>query len=77
VFTAHQLKTWITTNRTMYGKLRKDSAKSGQAAQTMTPNQRWLLKAFAFLEPHMKVAKKKTYHLRQVGISIDEHVVYY
>ena len=44
------LKKWITTKRTQYGKLRKGK-KSGSGSPNYTENDRFILKNFAFLDP--------------------------
>jgi len=46
-----QLKTWIESQRTRYGKL--TSMKSGQGAMKLTERDEWITTAWQFLKDHI------------------------
>lgn len=52
------LKTWYSSMRTRYGKLRK--TKSGDADKERTERDEWVIKNFDFLHPHIYEVQKKT-----------------
>lgn len=66
---------WFRSVRTMYGRLLKKT-KSGQAKQTMTERQTWLLRSFSFLDSHLRV-QGETRQLGEVSIVIKDILLYY
>ena len=63
VLSGAQLWTWFRSMRTVYGKLRKQTLKSGAAAKKLTARQQWTLASFSFLHSHA-VVRTET---RQLG----------
>ena len=57
--TGDQLKRWIHTKRTKYGRLTKKGQKSGSAATQLTALDKWTLDLFQFMAPHI-VRQKDT-----------------
>ena len=51
--TAAQLKTWMESMRTAYGKLRK-GPQPGSAKKALTYKDKWILDNFNFLAPHIR-----------------------
>ena len=51
--TAVQLKTWMDSMRTAYGKLRK-GPQPGSAKRALTYKDKWILDNFNFLAPHIR-----------------------
>ena len=51
--TAVQLKTWMESMRTAYGKLRK-GPQPGSAKRALTYKDKWILDNFNFLSPHIR-----------------------
>lgn len=65
--TAVQLEQWLTTIRTRFGRLSKE--KSGQGAVRLTDREKWILRTFHFLKPHItRQRKPRTLGLSQVCI---------
>lgn len=52
------LKTWYRSIRTRYTRL--VHTKSGEAAAELTERDRWILRSFAWVKPHVAEVKKKT-----------------
>ena len=52
------LKTWYTSLRTRYGRLRKFC--SGQEPPEMTERDLWIIRSFEFLKPHIVEVPKRT-----------------
>ena len=52
------LKTWYTSLRTRFGRLKKK--KSGDGDPEMTEREEWILRHFEFLRPYMYEVKKRT-----------------
>lgn len=52
------LKTWYTSLRTRYGRLRKFN--SGQEAPDLTERDLWILRSFEFLKNHIIEVPKRT-----------------
>ena len=51
--TKDDLARWIHTKRTRYGKLTRKVEKSGIGQVTLTSLDKWILKLFAFMAPHI------------------------
>ncbi|XP_078318766.1 uncharacterized protein LOC144620814 [Crassostrea virginica] len=56
--TVLMLKTWYSSMRTRYGRLKKN--KSGDGDKEMTERDVWVIKNFEFLHPHIHEVQKKT-----------------
>ena len=52
------LKTWYTSLRTRYGRLRKKVSGSGDPE--MTERDEWIVRTFGFLRPHIYEVQKRT-----------------
>lgn len=52
------LKTWYSSLRTRFGRLRKFS--SGQGPPEMTERDLWIIRSFEFLKPHIIEVPKRT-----------------
>ena len=61
-----ELEKWIHTKRTRFGKLTK-MAKSGTGATSLTQLDKWILKLFQFLGPHIvRQRETKTFEIGKV-----------
>ena len=52
--TLEQMKKWLHTRRTQYGRITKKMEKSGAARPELTSHKRWILNTYHFLQRHIK-----------------------
>jgi hypothetical protein len=55
---ADVIKTWYSSIRTRYGRLKK--TRSGAPDEELTERDSWILREFGFLQPHFIEVKKRT-----------------
>ena len=51
--TGEELTRWFNTRRTQYGRITKKISPSGAGAPHLTELEKWILKLFAFMQPHI------------------------
>ena len=51
--TGEELTRWFNTRRTQYGRITKKIGPSGSGAPHLTELEKWILKLFAFMQPHI------------------------
>ncbi|XP_013857716.1 uncharacterized protein LOC106513442 isoform X2 [Austrofundulus limnaeus] len=64
------LKTWYTSLRTRYGRLKKLCA--GQESPELTERDFWILGCFEFLRPHIIEIQRRRRRKEKVGVSVDD-----
>ena len=58
--TGEEVRRWVHSRRTQYGRLTKRLDKSGSGKPNLSENDRWLLRMFKFFKPHIQRQRETT-----------------